>query len=71
VGGSLVRHVGGDRGDAQAGADGRERIGVAGDDCHPGAVRDQGLDQSQPKATASAGDDDILVYEAHQFCSNV
>jgi hypothetical protein len=34
-------------------------------------VRDQGLDQSQAKATASAGDDDILIFEAHQFCSDV
>jgi hypothetical protein len=34
-------------------------------------VRDQGLDQSQPKAAASAGDDDILVFEAHRFCSCV
>ena len=71
MGGGLVRHVGGDRGDAQPGADGLERIGVAGDDRHPGAVRDQGLDQSQAKAAASAGDDDILVFEAHRFCSSV
>ena len=48
-----------------------ERIGVAGDDRHPGAVRDQGLDQPQAKAAASAGDDDILVFEAHLFCSSV
>jgi hypothetical protein len=67
VGGSLVRHVGGDRGHAQPGADGLERLGVAGDDRHPGAVRYQGLDQSQAKATASAGDDEILIFEAHQF----
>ena len=53
-GGGFVRHVGGDRGDGQPGADGLERIGVAGDDRHPGAVRDQGLDQSQAKATTSA-----------------
>jgi hypothetical protein len=32
VGGGLVRHVGGDRGDAQPGADGVERLGVAVDD---------------------------------------
>ena len=44
---------------------------LAGDDRNPGAVRDQGLDQSQAKATASAGDDDILIFEAHQFCSSV
>jgi hypothetical protein len=71
VGGGLVRHIGGDRGDAKPGADGLERIGVAGDDRHPGAVRDQGLDQSQAKATASAGDDDSLIFEAHRFCSSV
>ncbi len=71
VGGGLVGHVGGDRGDAQPGADGLERIGVAGDDRHPGAVRDQGLDQSQAKATASAGDDSILIFEAHQCYSGV
>jgi len=52
-------------------ADGLERIGAAGDDRHPGAVRDQGLDQSQAKATASAGDDDSLVFQAHRFCSRV
>jgi len=61
VGGVLVRDVGGDRGDAEPGADGLERIGAARDDRHFGALRDQGLDQSQPQATASAGDDDILV----------
>ncbi len=71
AGGALVRHVGGDRGDAQLGADGLERIGVAGDDRHLGAVRNEGLDQSQAKSTASAGDDDILILEAHQFCSSV
>jgi len=48
-------------------ADGLKRIGVASDDRHPGAVRDQGLDQCEAKATASAGDDDILVFEADQF----
>jgi hypothetical protein len=71
VGGGLVGHVGGDGGDAQPGADGSKRIGVAGDDRHVCAVRDQGLDQSEAKATASAGDDDIVVFEAHQFCSRV
>jgi hypothetical protein len=71
VGGGLVRHVGGDRGDAQPGADGLERIGVAGYDRHPGAARDKGFDQSQAKASASAGDDDIFVSEAHRFCSIV
>ncbi len=70
AGGALVRHVGGDRGDAQLGADGLERIGVAGDDCYLGALRNQGLDQSQAKATASAGDHDILIFEAHRFCSS-
>jgi len=59
------------RGNAQPGADGLKRIGIAGDDRHPGAVRDQGLDQSQAKATASAGDDGNLIFEAHQFCSSV
>jgi hypothetical protein len=34
-------------------------------------VRDQGLDQSQAKATASAGDDGILIFEAHQPCSSL
>jgi hypothetical protein len=29
-------------------------------------MRDQGLDQSQPKATAPAGDEDIFVIEAHR-----
>jgi len=71
VGGGLLRYVGGDGGDAEPGADGSKRIGVAGDDRHVGAVRDQGLDQSEAKATASAGDDDIVVFEAHQFCSCV
>ena len=70
LGGGLVRHVGGDRGDAEPGADRGERIGIAGDDRHPGAVRDEGLDQSEAKAAASAGDDDILVFEAHPFCSS-
>ncbi len=71
VGGGLVRHVGGNRGDAQPGADGFERIALAGDDRNPGAMRDQGFDQSQAKATASAGDDNILIFEAHQFYSSV
>jgi hypothetical protein len=65
MGGGRVRHVGADRGDAQPGANGLERIGVAGDNRHPGAMLDQGLDQSQAKATASAGDDDILI-EVHR-----
>ena len=60
MGGGLVRHVGGDRGDAQPGADGFQRLGAAGDDRHPGAMCDQGLDQSEAKSTASAGDDDSL-----------
>jgi hypothetical protein len=34
-------------------------------------VRDQSLDQSKAKTAASAGDDDILLFEAHQFSSNV
>jgi hypothetical protein len=71
VGGGLVRHVGGDRGNAQPGADGFERIGAAGDDRHAGAVRDQRLDQSQAKATASASDDDSLIFDAHRSCSSV
>jgi hypothetical protein len=54
VGGGLVRHVGGDRDDAQPGADGLECIDAAGDDRHLAAAREQGLDQSQAKA--SAGD---------------
>jgi hypothetical protein len=66
-GGGLVRYVSGDGGDPQPRPDGHKRIGVASDDRHPGAVRDQGLDQSQAKAAASAGDDDILIFEAHQF----
>jgi hypothetical protein len=33
-------------------------LGVAGDDRHLGAVRDQRLDQPKAKTTASAGDDD-------------
>jgi hypothetical protein len=49
----------------QPDADGLERIGVAGDDRHPDAVRDHGLDQSQAKAAASAGDDGVLIFETH------
>ena len=69
LGGRLVRHVGRDRGDAQPGAGERERIGVAGDDRHFGAVRDQSFNQSE--AAASAGGDDIFIFEAHQFRSGV
>ena len=71
VGRGLVRNIGGDRGDAQPGADGIERFGAAGNDRHPGAVRHERLDQSQAEATASAGDDGILIFEAHPFCSCV
>ena len=63
--GGLVRDVGGDRGDPEPGADRFQRRGAAGDDRHPGAMRDQGLDQSEAKSTASTGDDDILILEAH------
>ncbi|GAB2544131.1 hypothetical protein GCM10027065_14580 [Rhodanobacter koreensis] len=71
MGCSFVRHVGGDRGDAKPRANGLERIGSAGNDRHPGTVRDQGFDQPQAKATASAGNDDILIFEAHRLCSGV
>ena len=71
MGGALVRDVGGDRGDAEPGADRGERLDVARDDRDAGAVRDQRLDQSQAKAAASAGDDDIFVFEAHEFCSTI
>ena len=66
MGGGLVRHVGGDRGDAQPGADRLERIGAAGNDRHPGAVRDQGLDEPEAQASAAAGHHDGLVLEAHR-----
>jgi hypothetical protein len=71
VGGTLVRYVGGDRGDAKTGSDRLERIGVAGDNCHPSALRNHGLNQSQAKAAASVGDDDSLIFEAHRFHSRV
>ena len=60
MGGGLVRNIGGDRGHAESGADGIERLRAAGDDRHPGAVRRERLDQSQAEATASAGDDSTL-----------
>ena len=69
--GGLVGHVGGNRRDAQPGADGLKRIGVAGDNRHACVVRDQGLHQPQAKAAASAGDDNTFVFEAHRFCSCV
>jgi hypothetical protein len=68
---TLVRHVGGDRGDVETGLDRLKRIGVTGDNRHPGALRNQGLDQSQAEAAASAGDDDSLIFEAHRFYSRV
>jgi hypothetical protein len=71
LGRGLVGHVGGDGGDAEPGADGLQRIGAAGDDGHLCIVGDQGLDQSEAKTPASAGDDDIFVSEAHLFCSRV
>jgi hypothetical protein len=55
----------------ETGSDRLKRIGVAGDNRHPGALRNQGLDQSQAKAAASAGDDDSLIFEAHRFYSRV
>jgi hypothetical protein len=69
VGCGAVRNIGRDRGDAQPGVDGIERVGAAGNGRHLGAVRHQRLDQSQAEATASAGDDSTLIFEAHQFCS--
>ena len=48
--GALVRHVGGDRGDAETGSDRLKRIAVAGDNRYPGPLRNQCLDQSQAKA---------------------
>ena len=69
--GPLVGDVGRDHGDAQPAVDGLERFGFAGDDRHPGAVRNEGLDQSQAKTTASAGDHDSLIFEAHGLSSNV
>jgi hypothetical protein len=71
VGCGLVRNIGRDRGDAQTGADGTERFGAAGNDSHLGAVRHERLDQPQAEATASASDDDILIFETHPFCSCV
>ena len=55
----------------ETGSDRLKRIGVAGDDRHLGALRNQGLDQSQAEAAASAGDDDSLIFEAHRFYSRV
>jgi hypothetical protein len=46
VGGGLIRNIGGDRGDAQPGADGIKRCGAASNDRHPGAMRYERLDQS-------------------------
>lgn len=69
LGRGLVGHVGADGGDAEPGADGLQRIGAAGDDRHLCIVGDQGLHQSEAKTPASAGDDDILVSEAHLFRS--
>jgi hypothetical protein len=63
--GGLVRNVGGDRGDPEPGAYGFQRFCAAGDDYHPGAMRDQGLDQSEAKSAASTSHDDILILEAH------
>jgi hypothetical protein len=71
VGCGLARNIGGDRGDAQPGADGIEPCGAAGNDRHPGAVRHERLDQSQAEATASASDDDTLIFETPPFCSCV
>ena len=67
--GGFVRDVGADRVDPQPLADCFKRLGTAGDDSHPCALGDEGFDQSQSKATASAGDEDGLVFKAHLFCS--
>ena len=48
-----------------------ERDLVAGDDRHLGALVNQGLDQPEAKASASAGDNDSLVFEAHGLSSSV
>ena len=69
--GGLLRHVGRNCGGAQPGCDGGERIGVASNDSDPGTMRNQGFDESQAKTTASAGDDDILIFEAHELCSAI
>ncbi len=63
--GGLVRHVGGNGGDAQPGADGLKRIGAAGNDRHFGALRDQGLDEAETQSAAATGDDDSLIFEVH------
>jgi len=55
VGRGLICHVGGDRGDAEPGADRPKPVRVAGNDRHFGTMRDQRLDQSEAKAAASAG----------------
>ena len=71
VGGGLVRNIGRYRGDSQPGADGIERLGAAGNDRHSGAARRERLDQSQAETTASAGDEDVRIFEAHWRCSCV
>jgi hypothetical protein len=49
VGCGLVRHIGGDHGHAEPDAYGIERLGAAGNDRHPSAVRHERLDQSRPR----------------------
>jgi hypothetical protein len=71
LGGALVGDVGGDHSNAQPVVDGLERIGFAGDHRYSGAVCNEGLDQSQAKTTASAGNDHILFFEAHGLSSSV
>src|SRR4029077_2257416 len=66
---ALVGDVGRDRGDTEPGTDRRQRVRVAGNNRHPGAMRDQRLDQPEAKATASTGDDSFLVFEVHRFAS--
>jgi hypothetical protein len=71
VGCGFVRNICGDRGDAQPDADGIERCGAACNDRHSDAMRHERLDQSQAHTAASAGDDNILIFETHPFCSCV
>jgi len=69
IGFVLLGHVGGDHTDIEPGMNGGQRIAIAGDNYHLGAMRNERLDQSEAEAAASTGNDHFLVFQVHRFCS--
>ena len=66
-----VGRSGGDHADIESGMDCGQRITIAGNDRHLGAMRKQRFEQSETEASASTGNDDFLVFQVHRVCSIV